>query len=168
MKTTIFLLAIAGLTVLPLEAQSRKELRKQKAAEEFAATLELVETGRFRFNAIRAHPTGTRSLDISNQLAFAEVTDSLARADLPFFGTAGNVGYSAESGGIKFEGEMRGVNLSVNENRQRMTLSFSVKSGRDLYNCVFNISGRNAASLGITSNLRSQISYDGRLSPVED
>jgi hypothetical protein len=168
MKTSILLLVITSLVVLPLKAQSKRELRKQRAAEEFAAALSLIESGSFRFDATRAHPSGRRSIDLFSHNAFAEVADSMSKADLPFFGTAGNVGYSAESGGIKFEGQMQGTNLSVNENRQRITLTFSVKSGRDLYNCVYNITGRNAASLGITSNLRSQISYDGSISALKE
>ena len=90
-----------------------------------------------------------------------------AQADLPFFGTAGSVAYSAESGGILFDGIMEGFNLNVNEKKNRINLSFGVKTGRDKYNCIFTITGESSVSLGITSNLRSQISYDGRISVIK-
>jgi len=167
MKTNILLLAITCLIATPIYAQSKKELKKQKAAEEFAITRSLVESGSFRFDAIRALPSKGRTIDLISHTAFVEIFNDSAQADLPFFGTAGSVAYSPESGGIKFVGPMEGVNLSVNEKKSRINLTFSVKSGRDQYKCIYTIMGSGSATLGITSNLRSQISYDGRISAIK-
>jgi hypothetical protein len=167
MKARILWLAMACLCTSPMHAQSKRELRKQQAAQEFLATESLVESGSFRFEAKRAHPTGMRSIDLTGNVGFAEISDGSAIGDLPFFGRAGSVGYSPEAGGIKFEGEMEGVTLSVNEKKQNISLTFSVKSGRDQYKCIFTIAGRNSVSLGISSNFRNQISYDGLISALE-
>jgi len=167
MKTSILVLVIAGLIATPLHAQSKKELKKQKAAVDFAKTRSLVESGSFRFDAIRAFPSRGRTIDLSSHSAFVEILNDSAQADLPFFGTAGSVAYSAESGGILFDGIMEGFNLNVNEKKNRINQSFAVKTGRDKYNCIFTITGESSVSLGITSNLRSQISYDGRISAIE-
>jgi len=167
MKTNILILAIACLTVIPLHAQSKKELKKQKAAEEFAETRSLVESGSFHFVAIRAHANKGRTIDLATHNTFAEISNDSARADLPYFGRAHGVAYSAESGGIKYDGPMEGVKLDVKENKNKIILTFSVKGGRDLYKCIYTITGKNSATLGITSNLREQISYDGRISAIE-
>ena len=104
MKTNILLLAMACLAVMRLHAQSKKELKKQKAAEEFAETRSLVESGSFHFVAIRAHANKGRTIDLATHNASAEISNDSAWADLPYFGRAHGVAYSAESGGIKFEG----------------------------------------------------------------
>ena len=168
MKTNILLLAITCLMAMPLYAQSKKELKKQKAAEEFAKTRSLVESGSFHFVALRALPSRGRTIDLATHNAFAGISNDSASADLPYFGRAhGGVAYSPESGGIKFVGPMEGVNLSVNEKKSRINLKFSVKSARDQYKCIYTIMGSGSATLGITSNLRSQISYDGRISTIK-
>ena len=168
MKTSILLLAITCLIVIPLNAQTKKELKKQKAAEEFAETRSLVESGSFHFDAIRALPSKGRTINLFSHTAFVEISNDSARANLPFFGTAhSGVAYSTESGGIEFHGTMEGVNLTVNEDKSKINLTFSVKSGRDQYNCHYTITGNGSSTLGITSNLRSQISYEGSISAIE-
>jgi len=168
MKTNILLLVIATLIVMPLHAQSKKELKKQKAAEEFAETKSLVESGSFRFDAIRAFSSNGRTINLTSHTAIVEISNDSAQADLPFFGTAGSMAYSAESGGIQFDGIMEGVKLIVNENKRRINLLFSVKDGRDMYKCIFTITGKSSSSLGITSNLRSSMSYDGSISTLKE
>jgi len=142
MKTSFLLLLIACLIVSPLQAQSKRELKRQKGADEFAETLKLVESGSFHFVALRAFPSGGPTIDLATQNAFAGISNKSASADLPYFGTAtGSVGYSPESGGIKFDGPMEGANLSVKEKKSRIVLTFSVKSGRDQYKCIYTIMG---------------------------
>ena len=168
MKTSILVLVIACLIATPLHAQSKKELKKQKTAEEFAETWRLVESGSFRFDAIRAFPSRGRTIDLATHNASARISNDSAWADLPYFGRAhSGVAYSPESGGIKFGGPMEGVNLSVNEKKSRINLTFSIKGGRDQYKCIYTITGSGSSTLGITSNLRDQISYDGRISTIK-
>ena len=153
---------------LPFYAQTKRELKKLKEADEFSQTRSLVESGSFRFIALRAFPAKGPTIDLATHHAVAEVLDESAKADLPYFGTAhGGVGYSAESGGIVFEGPIEGMNLSVNEKKYRITLTFTVKSGRDNYKCIYTIMGKGSATLGISSSFREQISYDGRVSAIE-
>jgi hypothetical protein len=167
MKTSILMLVIACLIAPSLQAQSKRELKKQKAAEEIAKARSLVESGSFRFDAIRAFPSRGMTVDLFSHTAFVEILKDEAQADLPFFGTAQGVAYSPESGGIQFDGVMEEFNLNVNEKKNRINLSFAVKTGRDRYICNFTITGESSVSLGVTSNLRSQISYDGSISAIK-
>jgi len=168
MKIKILLLVFALLIVMPLHAQSRKELKKQKAAEEFAETRSLVESGSFHFDAIRAFSSNGRTINLTSHTAIVKISNDSAQADLPFFGTSGSMAYGSESGGIQFEGRMEEVKLTVNEEKRRINLIFSVKDGRDLYKCIFTITGKSSSSLGITSNLRSSMSYDGSISMLKE
>ena len=158
---------MASLMLAPLHAQSRREMKKQKEAEEFAETLKLVESGSFHFLALRALSSRGRTIDLATHHATAGISNETATADLPYFGRAtASVGYSPESGGIKFDGPMEGVNLSVNEKKNRINLSFTVRGGRDQFKCIYTIMASGSATLGITSNTRESISYDGRISAV--
>ena len=98
MRNILLLLSVVCLTVVPLHAQSKKELRKQKAAEEFNNTRNLIESGVFRFVPQRAIPTGGRSVDVTSQNAYLNVSNDSAKADLPFFGRAGDVGLGSVVG----------------------------------------------------------------------
>jgi hypothetical protein len=129
--------------------------------------LKLVESGSFHFVALRAFPSGGPTIDLATQNAFAGISNKLASADLPYFGTAtGSAGYSPESRGIKFDGPMEGVNLLVKEKENRINLTFSVKSGRDQYKSIYTIMGGDSTTLGISGNLRGSISYDGLISVI--
>ena len=167
MKTRTFLVICTMLMATCFsEAQTQKEIRKQKAAEDFVKTMELVESGRFHFVAERAYPSSGRSIDLTTRSNLLEIKDENASGDLAFFGRATNVGYDTDGGGIKFDGEMMNKKLKVKENKNQIILSFSVKGLRDQYSCHFVISSDGSASLSINSNNRSTISYRGLISPI--
>ena len=167
MKTRTFLVICAMfMATFFSEAQTQKEIRKQKAAEDFVKTLELVESGQFHFVAERAYPSGGKSVDLTSRSNLVEIKDENARGDLAFFGRATNVGYDTDGGGIKFDGEIMNKKLKLKENKNQIELSFSVKGTRDQYSCHFIISSDGSASLSINSNNRSTISYQGSISAI--
>ena len=164
MKTRTFLVICAMLmTTFFSEAQTQKEIRKQKAAEDFAKTLELVESGQFHFLAEHALPIGGGRINLAARPNLVEINDENARGDLAFFGTARNAGYSTDGGGIKFDGQMKDKILKVKEKKNQIELSFSVRGKQDLYTCYFNISSSGSVSLSVISNNRSRISYQGSI-----
>lgn len=169
MKTRTFLVICAMLmTTFFSEAQTQKEIRKQKAAEDFVKTLKLVESGQFRFVAGHALPSGGGSINLTSRSNLVEIKDENASGDLAFFGNARNAGFDPDGGGIKFDGEMMDKKLKVKENKNQINMSFSVRGTGDLYNCYFNISSAGSTSLSVNSNNRSGISYQGTISAIPD
>ena len=81
MKTSVLTMAISLLVMTSVLAQSQRELRKQKEAEELNRTRELVESGSFKFDARRALPTRGPSIDLTTHTAFAEIS-SIAEGEV--------------------------------------------------------------------------------------
>jgi len=136
-------------------------------AQETSSMQELIGSGNFRFTADRAFPSGGGSIDMISRPNKVEIRDGNAQGDLAYFGQARNIGYDADGGGIKFDGEMTNTSMKVKERKNLVNYSFSVKGTRDQFNCYLTVSPDGSGTLSVSSNLRNTISYQGRISPME-
>ena len=157
MRTRTFLLIIV-LCISALSAQ----------AQEIADMEELVESGKFLFTADRAFPTGGSSVNLISRPNKAEFKGDNAKGDLAYFGKAHNasVAYSADGGGIKFDGEM--MNKEIKVKKKNVILSFKMKVPGDQYSCSLTITSSGSATLAISSNNKSFISYNGAVTAMEE
>ena len=140
--------------------------KTEKRHGQYEETLELVEKGDFVFRARRAFPQGGRSIDLTSNRGFLEVSDSTAEAGLPFFGRAYHVRHPGY-GGIKFSGEMENPSLSENPGKMRINYSFEVRD-YDIYRVNMVISYNGSTTVDISSNHRSHISYHGNVVPADN
>jgi hypothetical protein len=161
-----YLLAFVLLcgALMDISAQERKT-KKQKKQEQFQETVALVESGNFIFEARRAFPLGGSSVDLTTNYGFLKVNDSIAVADLPYFGRAYRAQYG-RNGGMEFSGEMKNINVSKRPEKMDVTFSFEVKDN-DLFRVTMNIGYNGDTSLDIVSNDRSFIRYSGDISAPE-
>lgn len=157
MRTRTFLLIIV-LCISALSAQ----------AQEIADMEELVESGKFLFTADRAFPTGGSSVNLISRPNKVEFNGDNAKGDLAYFGKAHNasVAYSADGGGIKFDGEM--MNKEIKVKKKNVILSFKMKVPGDQYSCSLTITSSGSATLAISSNNKSFISYNGAVTAMEE
>lgn len=163
--TRLFVLIIfVLLTGIILHTKGNENPRKtDNRSGQYRETSELVEKGDFAFNARRVYPRGGRSIDLSTNHAFIEISDSVATARLPFFGRAYQVPYSGR-GGIQFSGRMENVKVSEDPDKMRINYSFEVRD-YDTYRVNMVIGYNGNTSVDINSNYRSSVSYRGMLSP---
>jgi len=137
-------------------------------AQEFADMEGLVNTGKFLFTADRALPSGGRTVDMMNRANKVEFKGDDAKGDLAFFGKATNASaaFSSDGGGIKFDGEM--TNKQIKVKKKKLILSFKIKAPGEQYNCSLTITPSGSATLAISSNNKSSISYNGAVKTIED
>ena len=157
MRTRTFLLIIVlSSTAVVTQAQEIEDL------EEF------VESGKFLFTADRAFPSGGPSVNLINRSNKVEFNGDTAKGDLAYFGKAHNasVAYSADGGGIKFDGEM--MNKEIKVKKKNVILSFKMKAPGDQYSCSLTITSSGSATLSISSNNKSSISYNGAVTAMEE
>ena len=157
MRTRTFLLIIVlSITAVATEAQEIVDIEK------------LVESGKFLFTADRAFPSGGRTVDLMNRANKVEFNGDDARGDLAFFGNATNASaaYSSDGGGIKFDGEM--TNKQIKVKKKKVILSFKIKAPGEQYICSLSISPSGSATLAISSNNKSSISYNGAVKAIEE
>jgi len=128
---------------------------------------ELVESGKFLITADRAFPTGGPSVNLISRPNKVEFKGDNAKGDLAYFGKAHNasVAYSADGGGIKFDGEM--TNKQIKVKKKNIILSFKIKAPGEQYICSLTISPSGSATLSINSNNKSSISYNGAVTALE-
>lgn len=160
----IFLLFLC-LASLMFTARAQ-ENRKAKDSG-FEKTIALTESNRFLIEVNRAFPLGGKPIDLFSNRGKITVTDSIAKGFLPFFGRA----YSSlpgEDGGISFDGKMEKRELKMKEKKKgkHLLYRFTVKGENDTYELFLDITANGSCSLSVRSNRKSQISYEGTISPL--
>ncbi len=86
--------------------------------------------------------------------------DSIAKADLPFFGTSDSPVYG-QTGGIRFNGPVTDYKVVIH--KKRYAINFSVKNtdGIDFYDVYLDIDFDGYTYMHINSAYRSWIAYSG-------
>ena len=165
MKNILLLNLVLLISVYATAQQenSKKELRQQRNSEEFAALREMIDSGKYEFQAQKFLSRKGRSIDLTTHTAYLRVDSVNTEAVLPYFGQAYNVGYSSDAGGINFRGEIIDLKQSVNERKQSITLTFSVKESTDTFDCTLTVFRSGSATLTITSQKRDPANYNGLL-----
>jgi hypothetical protein len=165
------LIIILSLTFLPglnvsVFAYADEQEKKEKRQRQYEEILALVKSGQFIFEADRAFPQSGSSIDLTTNYGYLKVTDSVATAELPYFGRAYNVDYGG-NGGINFSGKANETEISENPAKMRIQYSFEVKD-RDIFKIMMEIGYDGDTSLSVISNDRAAISYSGKISAVEE
>lgn len=163
MKNILLLFLCLTGFIIRAEAQENRITKNSG----FEKTIALIKSNRFLVEVNRAFPLGGKSIDLFSNRGKITVSDSVAQGFLPFFGRA----YSflpGEDGGIHFESKMEKKELKVKDKKKRKHLlyRFTVKGENDTYELLLDISANASCSLSVRSNRKSQISYEGTISPL--
>jgi len=144
---------------LRIEQKEKEKIEKQQQIEA------LIEAKSFVFIPDRALPSGTRSIDLTGDNYFVKFEPELIESVLPFFGRAfGGIGNGSDVG-IKFKEAPK--TLNIKKGKKNYEIEAEVKSSNDTYNLTLTVSFQGSASLFVTSNNRSTISYQGKLAAIE-
>jgi hypothetical protein len=151
------------------QEKSKKELRKEEKEKEKIEKEKqieaLIEAKAFVFIAKRALPSGTRSIDLTGNNYFVKFESNLTESVLPFFGRAfAGAGYGNDNG-MRFKGEPK--TFKINKGKKNYEIEAVVSDKNETYNLTLTASFQGSASLFITSNNRSSISYQGSIEPIE-
>lgn len=169
-KTSIIVLSFFFITIFSFSQEKskrelKKELKEKEKIEKQQQIEALIESKAFMFITNRALPSGTRSIDLTGDNYFVKFEPELIESVLPFFGRAySGVGYGNDVG-IKFKEAPKTFNIK--KGKKNYDIEAVVKSNNDTYNLNLTISFQGSASLFVTSNNRSTISYQGKLAPIE-
>lgn len=167
MKLKVILCFVFILMMNSVFAQEQVS-KKEKKREQYKETLDMINSGEFIFEANKAFAHGGRTISLTSNPNFLIISEENAEADLPFFGEAYTaIGYSGDTG-IKFEGPVVDYNVKQNDDKLRIEIRFKVKSTNDLFTCYLNISYSGSATLGVDSNTRSHIRYNGKVRTTDE
>lgn len=151
-------------------AQTKAERKAAKKAQEvqaFEAVKTLVESGSYMFEADWAFAQGGARINLIGNPNFLIVDQGHTKGDLPYFGVAQIVNYGGD-GGVVFDGPVEDYNLSYNEKKKYALVKFSTSNKLEGITVILKIFSPESATVSINSNTRNSISYDGKVSTIED
>ena len=169
-KLSVFLLLFAlilntGFSQEKSKRELRKEQKEKVKIEKEKQTEALIDAKSFMFTAKRALPTGARSIDLTGDNYSVTFQTDLIESILPFFGRAfAGAGYGNDNG-MRFKGEPK--TFTINKGKKNYDIEAVVSDTNETYNLTLTVSFQGSASLFITSNNRSAISYQGQLEPIK-
>ncbi len=165
----IFLTVLFFALIIPLNAQSKKELKKQKAEKEYAATKELINSKNFVFEADWATTQGGKRINLTTNPNFLKVKGDQVSADMPYFGVAQSaIGYGGGDTGIIFEETPKKYNVEFNDKKTKAVIKFDANNKSESFNVILHVYKNGNASLSISSSKRNSISYDGKITAIKD
>jgi hypothetical protein len=168
MKTRIFfmilILSVVSATVFSQE-KTRKELKAEKKLENQKRTEAMVNGKEFVFVPRTALPSGMKSVNISQNNNFVKFLPDLIESDLPFFGRGYSASGYTNDTGLKFKGKPE--TFIVEKKSKTFQVEATVKGENDSYKLFLSIGLEGNASLSVTSNNRSTMSFDGEITAPE-
>ena len=153
--------AIKGIS----QEKSKKEVKAEKKLEQQKRIEELVASRTFVFVARTALPSGGRAIDLTTNPNYVNFYPELIDGNMPFFGRYFGGGGYGKNPGLIFK-EKPEV-FSVVKNKRNLQINAKVKGESDRYQLSLVVGFEGSASLIISSNKRSSITYQGTISAIE-
>lgn len=145
---------------------STSAAKKEKAAADFEQTTALIEGGTYEFTVRSASPSGGKTIQITSHYSL-KAKEGNYEAHLPYFGRAYSGGYG-DSGGVEFNGEPEDLQINRNDNRQEISVTFTIQSDKDKYTVKLIVGSSGYGNLIVSSAKRQTISYAGLAGQLKD
>ncbi len=142
--------------------QSKKELKKEQAAEEYEKMKALIESREFIFQADWANSQAGGRIILTTTTNFLKINKDSASIYLPFFGSlySGSLAITGNSG-IEFDGLMEDFQKTVDDEKQKINVKFSASSKNERYDFTMSFFNNGKTHVNLNTNYRSNIKYDG-------
>lgn len=168
MKTKISILAVFLALIITsgfAQEKSKKELKEEKKLEKQKQVEDMVNAKAFDFVGSIAMPTGYKTVNLATTTNYVKFQPELIDSYMPFYGRAfSGVGYGGDEG-MKFTGKPD--EFTVVKEKKNYQVNAVVKGEKDTFRLSLSVSFEGSASLTITSNNRSAISYSGEIKAPE-
>ena len=141
------------------ERKEERRLEKQKEIETIINAKEFVFIPRI------ALPSGMRSVNLSTSQYNIKFRPDLIDSYMPFYGRAySGVGYGTDTG-LTFKGEPE--KFIIDKNGKTYQIDVVVRGENDNFSLFLSVGPGGSASLSISSNNRSTMSFQGEISVPE-
>ncbi len=159
----ILLIITLGSTSGFAQQKSRKQLKEEKKLEKQEQVEQLVDARCFVFNAQNAIPMGFKTVNISTSSYTVKFYPDLIDCYLPYYGQGYAGGGYGSGEGIKFSGKPE--DFKVTKGKKNYMMDAVYKAEKDTYRLSLSITFSGSATLTVTSNYRSSISFNGYIAP---
>jgi hypothetical protein len=146
--------------------KTRSELKEERKLEKQKQIETMVNSKNFVFVAQTAMPSGMEAVNLSLNQNYIKFQPDQIDSYMPFFGRAySGVGYGTDSG-LHFKGIPN--KFAVEKKEKFFQVDLVVKGESDTFSLSLSVGFEGSASLSISSNNRSTISYQGEISALEN
>ena len=163
--TQLVLVMLLGFFGANAQISDRKAEKEKKRVEREMEIAALVQSKSFVFKGNRAIPTGYKSMDLTTNPNFVRFSPDLIVSEMPFFGRAYSISYGGSDSGLKFEGKPE--IYTIQKKRKNYEVEAKIKGTGDSYTINLSISFEGSSTMTISSNNRTSISYNGKISALE-
>jgi hypothetical protein len=161
LMTSLFLISIMAFS----QEKTKKQIKEEQKLEKQVQVEAMVNSKEFTFIGRTANPSGMRSVNLATNPNFMKFSPDMIESEMPYFGTSHtSVGYGGDAG-LKFKAKPEEFTMEKGKkNYEGMAV---VKGADDKYKIYLSVSSDGSATLSVSSNNRSNISYSGTISPLE-
>ena len=167
MKNLIALILIVLWASGYTQEVSKKDQKEKRKVEKALEIEKLINSRIFVFKASRALPQGMPSIDLTTNPNGVIFKSDTIESYMPFFGRAYHADLNGE-GGIKFKGTSKEFKLETRKRGYGYEINVKVLVPRESYQLNLFVSPGGSATLTISSNDRSSISYFGEVVQIEE
>ena len=168
MKSKKTILVVLLLLVVSFgfgQEKTRKQLIKERKIEKVRQTTILIDSKEFVFVGKKAFPLGYGNIDLTTNPNYIEFKPDFIRSEMPFFGRGYScIGYGGYSG-LKFEGKPS--EFTIVKGKKSYEIKATIKGEQDVFTIFMSVFFEGSATLTISSNNRSTISYNGEIFKIE-
>ncbi len=167
MKTRISMLVLlvaTATTTAYTQTADKKEIREELKIENQKKREAIITAREFIFTAVTALPSGGPALNLTPGYYTVKFQPDLIDSYMPFYGNAySGVGYGADTG-LKFKAKPE--KFSVIKKAKIFQIDAAVKTDNDYFRLSLQAGSEGNATLTITSDNRSTISFQGDISEL--
>lgn len=146
------------------QEKTRRQLRHERRIEKQKETEALINSKEFVFMAKNSSSQGFGYVDLTTNPNFIEFKPDFIKSEMPFFGTVyGGVRYGDR--GFHFEGKPQ--EFTISKRKRSYDIKAVVKGETDVFVIFLTVFFEGSATLSISSNNRSIISYNGDIFKIE-
>jgi hypothetical protein len=168
MKARVYILVLIlsmATTTGFSQDKSKRELKEERKLEKQKQIETMINTKEFIFVPRTALPSGMPSVNLSLNQNYVKFIPDLIDSYMPFFGSAYSiVGYGTDTG-LSFKGQPK--KFSIEKKGKLFQINVVVKGETDIFSLFLSVGSEGNASLSISSNNRSTISFEGEISALE-
>jgi hypothetical protein len=145
------------------QEKTKQQIKEEKKQEQQRQLEAMIDAKNFVFTANRAMPLGMRSVDLTTRSNVVKFLPDSIMGDMPYFGEShGGGAYGTGDAGIKFEGVPEEYTITKGEKGYEVEAKIK-GNNNDVYQLYLSINFGGYASLSISSNYKSSISYSGEI-----
>lgn len=155
-----------SMTSMFSQDKTRREIKEERKLEKQKLIEAMVNAREFVFVPRTVLPSGMRPINLSLSQNSIKFHPDLIDSYMPFFGRAyGGIGYGTDTG-LSFRGKPE--KFTTEKKGKIYQISIVVKGETDIFTLFLSVGVEGYASLSISSNNRSSISYEGEISAPEN